>query len=436
MKVRSLVSLLVLIGIMINFTGVSAQQRVNNTKDGPKPLRFDKQKFIDTIKGNRLGAASNLDGFAAVIIKDGNLVTEVAGGQAIRSGAGLEKVDMTTSIPADVGSVFKFISFVTLLSLFEKRAAMNPALTIDKQLDESIRPYLPEAWREFVDMPPDDKLEESKATLRISKTTFRQLLSHKSGFRSVNNKSSPFNYIDLGIQQHHIGVREYSNFNAAVLTYLWPRLVNPEKAKEFDKQLDKVAHNNHAVYGKLYGDFFENWMQQNVFNVIEGGSFRPSCDPAIDFPKRNPPVAFARYYSDPLSGAKPVFWSEKANNHGCHAQGGYFISMRQLATYMANFQKNKLVSAKVRSMMYDDSTATTRDARLGWNKTLESAFITKYFDVNMIPTHGGSTTGYSGIVYLPGGYIAVGTMTGPGTSDAVRDLLKNGWAEAVRANFE
>lgn len=110
--------------------------------------------------------------------------------------------------------------------------------------------------------------------------------------------------------------------------------------------------------------------------------------------------------------------------------------MRQLATYMANFQKNKLVSAKVRSMMYDDSNATTRDARLGWNKTLESSFITKYFDVNMVPTHGGSTTGYSGIVQLPAGYIAVGTMTGPGDSDIVRDRLKNGWAEAVRANFE
>jgi len=44
MKVRPLVSLLILVGIMINFTGVSAQQRVNTTKDGPKrrmPLQTD-----------------------------------------------------------------------------------------------------------------------------------------------------------------------------------------------------------------------------------------------------------------------------------------------------------------------------------------------------------------------------------------------------------
>jgi CubicO group peptidase (beta-lactamase class C family) len=437
MKVRSLVSLLLLFGLLLNSTGVYAQ--LGGTPVGAKTLKFDKEKFIAKVKETRLGAPSPLGGYAAVIIKDGKIVAETADGLAVRGdGGALKNVPMTTYTPNDIGSNFKMISFISLLSEFEKRAAKNRALTLEKQLNSPILPYLPKAWRAWVLTPPDDTAAAAQATARIAKTTFAQLLRHKSGFRSVGNKTSSFDYIDKGIQQADIGVRSYSNFNATVLTYLWPRLMDPAKADQIEKQIEdgKVANNNHEVYGKLYGDFFENWMQKNVFDVISP-RIHPSCDPAVDFPKRTPAVVFARYYVSPLGGDNPSYWSEKDKNQGCHAQGGYYLSMRDLAAFMANYQAtNTLISEKVRKLMYDDSTAATRDDTLGWSEFLSSPFATKNFGVNSIPWKAGGNQGYTATVQLPDGYIAVGTINSPANAGTIANALKDAWVQAMIANFE
>lgn len=439
MKVRSIVSLLVLFGLLLNAGGVYAR-RGGGAQFGDKTLKFDKEKFIATIKKNKLGAGI-LDGYAAVIInKDGNIVAEAAGGMAIRGdGNGYKDTLMTTSTPNDIGSDFKLISFITLLSVFEKRAARNPALTVEKQLNQPILPYLPKAWQAFINASASKRGDDAQATARIAKTTFAQLMSHKSGFRSVTDKTSPFSYIDKGIQQADIGVRSYSNFNATVLTYLWPRLVDSATANTFDAQMEsgKVANNDHAQYGKLYGDFFESWMQKHVFDVLQPSGIRPSCDPAVDFPKRNPPVIFARYYATAQGAVNPQYWSEKDKNYGCHAQGGYYLSMRQLAQFMANYQAtNTLVSDKVRKMMYEDSNGTTQDARLGWSRIAASEFATTNFGVKRLPWHGGDNLGHTAIIQLPGGYIAVGTINGVGSGGTVVSGLIDAWAEALRANFE
>jgi hypothetical protein len=437
MKVRSFVSTLILLGLLLDATGVRAQ--LGGSQLGAKTLKFDKEKFIAKVKENQLGAPIPLGGYAAVVIKDGKIVAETAGGLAIRGdGKTLKNVSMTTSTPNDIGSDFKMISFIALLSVFEKRAAQNRALTVEKQLNSPILPYLPKAWRAWVNAPPDDNAAAAQATARIAKTTFAQLLRHKSGFRSVANKTSSFDYLDKGIQQADIGVRSYSNFNATVLTYLWPRLMDPAKADQIEKQIEdgKVANNNHEVYGQLYGDFFENWMQKNVFDVIKPG-IRPSCDPAVDYPKRTPAVVFARYYDNPLGGDNPRYWSEKDKNQGCHAQGGYYLSMRELAAFMANYQAtDTLVSEKVRNMMYDDSTAATRDDTLGWSEFLSSPFATKNFGVNSIPWKAGGNLGFTAVVQLPDGYIAVGTINGAGNAGTVANILKDAWVQGMIANFE
>ncbi|MEO6392330.1 MAG: hypothetical protein ABIP75_10795, partial [Pyrinomonadaceae bacterium] len=184
--------------------------------------------------------------------------------------------------------------------------------------------------------------------------------------------------------------------------------------------------------GQIYGDYFEEWMQDNIFGVIKP-QIRPSCDPAVDFPKANPAIAFARYYDAPVSGDNPRFWSEKQKNYGCHAQGGYYLSMRQLASFMANFQAtDTLVSEMVRNLMYNDSDP---GARLVWSHVTPSAFTAEHFGVKGIPWHGGDNLGHSAIVQFPGGYIAVGAITGPGNGGDVEAALKDAWGAAVADNF-
>jgi CubicO group peptidase (beta-lactamase class C family) len=428
MKVRSSVSLLVLMGFLLNSIGLFAQQGGLSEKT----LKFDKEKFIATVNKNKLAARTE-DGYAAVIInKEGNIVAEVAGGSAIRgNGDKIQNVPMTTSIPADIGSNFKVISFITILSLFEKRAAQNPALTIEKQLNSPIVAYLPQKWRLYVTS------SKNPDVARIAKTTFAQLMAHKSGFRKAQGSpASPFNYISTGIKQENIGTRVYSNFNATVVTYLLPRLTDSNKADNLDAQLAGAANNDHPKYGKAYGDYFETWMQSNVFDKLLPSAIRPSCDPANDFPKRKPPVIFARYYAAATGGSKPEYWSEKDNNYGCHAQGGYYLSMRQLAQVMANFlTTDNFISEETRKMMYDDSTAATREARIVWFNLNGSTVAKDHFGVNALPWHSGEGKGNTATVNLPGGYIAVGTTTGLGSSGDVFKGLVQAWEEAVKSNF-
>jgi CubicO group peptidase (beta-lactamase class C family) len=433
MKVKTTVCLLVF-GLLFNSASVLAQS--GTTQFDAKTLKFDKVKFITKVNENRLGARPPLDGYAAVIIKDGVVVAEAAGGLAIRGNGGSQGTSMSVVTPADIGSAFKLVSFITLLSVFEKRAAVNRALTVEAQLNQPILPYMPKGWQDYVKASANNNADVA----RLAKITFAQLMRHKSGFRKavvpVGKSAAPFHYISTGVKQENVGVRSYSNFNATVLTYLWPRLVDPASADKFDGQLaGKVANDDHPTYGKLYGDFFENWMQKNVFGVIQPG-IRPSCDAGVDFPKRLPFIPFARFYQNPLGGDNPQFWSEKGKNYGCHAQGGYYVSMRELAAFMANYQAtNVLISDKTREMMYDDSTAATRDDRLGWSTISASAFAKQHFGVNAIHWHWGDNLGHTAIVSLPGGFIAVGTITGTGSSSTVYESLKEAWGAAVQANF-
>ena len=439
MKIRSTASLLVVLILLLNFNVVYAQSGSKQAK----VLKFDKEKFIATVNKNKLGGGI-LDGYAAVVLKDGSFVTEVAGGFAIRGNDKVKNVAMTTLTPNHIGSAFKAISFISILSVFENRAANNPALTVEKQLNEPILPYLPNAWKLFI------LASKNPDVRRIANVTFRQLMSHKSGFRTIGfpqgTKPSPFNYISSGIKQSNVGVRLYANFNAVIVTYLLPRLVDPSTAAQIDlqMQLNKVPNNYHSAYGGIYGDFFENWMQKNIFDAVQP-AFRPSCDPAVDFPKRNPPVTFARFYETALGGQNPAYWSEKDIDYGCHAQGGYYLSMRQLAAFMATYQAtNTLISGKTRDLIYDDSTPATQDARLVWDGLVPSPFAKEHFGVNGIPYKLGSgananlTAGYANtaILLLPGGYIAVGTMTSKGDAKDVFNGLKDAWGEAIKGNFE
>jgi hypothetical protein len=440
MKIKSIASLLIAFVLLSN-SAIASAQLGGPDKFGAKVLQFDKEKFAATLK-DRLTTGEPLTGYAAVIIKNGRIVAEAEGGWAVRENwNGFTKAKMTTSTPNDIGSCMKLISFITLLSLIEKKALKDGATSINKPayLHSSIHQYLPKRWRHFVEFPPKEKtVEQQYAVKRVGSVTFAQLLKHKSGFRTHPDRYQ-WAYIERGIQQKDVGVRDYENVNATILTYLWPRLVDPAAADKIEKYIEDnhIANDDRLAYGKLYGDFFEKWMQNNVFGKITPRT-HPSCNPGTDYPKRNPPVTFALRYENPLGSENPIYGKSKEDSGGCHAQGGYYLTMRELAAFMADFQaSNLLVSEKVRKLMYEDGNEVTRDDRLGWSNTLQSPFATKHFGVNAIPYHGGDKYGHTAIVQLPGGYIAVGTVTGGNkASDAVATALKDAWGDALRANFE
>ena len=60
-------------------------------------------------------------GYQYVLIKDGKIAAEGAGGKARTGTDG--NLDMTTSTPQNIGSLTKFLTGTTMISLLEKPAA-------------------------------------------------------------------------------------------------------------------------------------------------------------------------------------------------------------------------------------------------------------------------------------------------------------------------
>lgn len=99
------------------------------------PFNFDKAAYEKGVRDAFNGKAM---GYATVLIKNGQIVSEVAGGLARNAADG--NVKMSASIPAYIGSTIKFTGGVALLHLFEsKNKYINPSgRSVDNWL-ESLR---------------------------------------------------------------------------------------------------------------------------------------------------------------------------------------------------------------------------------------------------------------------------------------------------------
>ena len=126
------------------------------------PFNFDKAAYE---KGVRTAFDGKVMGYATVLIKNGLVVSEVAGGWARNANDG--NVKMTTTIPANIGSTIKFTGGVALLHLFESKSKwINPSgRSVDNWLDMKVYVYFPKVWQDT--MHPSFK-----------QITFRKLLQH------------------------------------------------------------------------------------------------------------------------------------------------------------------------------------------------------------------------------------------------------------------
>lgn len=417
-------------------------------------LKFDKANFEATLRkeftdqdGKVTGKKGQImaKGFAVVLIKNGQIVHEFADGLAVDKPGTANDVNMTTSTPTNVGSSFKTISAISLLNYLEKN--QNAGISVDQSLDKPFWLYLPQIWQD--EIKSSKKLEVQN----IKKVTIRQLLQHKSGFCSdgeetkdamneVICKNPPtikkvHAYLQTGIESKNMGKRNYENVNITLLTYILPNLVDPSFANTVNAQVksNKIAANDYNFFGKRYGDYFEQYLQSKIFNKITP-TIKPSCDPEVDYGKIN--RKFALGYSS-LTDEKGTFWSEKKENGGCHAQGGYYLSTREFAAFMANYSATEtLISQSLRQSLYNTATPATRDNRIVWSGEINSPFITKHFKVPAIPYHGGTQIGYkTAVVQFPDNYIAVAVVNSePMSSRGLAVRLKNAWGAGMENNFK
>ena len=114
------------------------------------PPSFDKSAFEESahqaLKGKVMG-------YSFLIMKDGKLVAEGAGGKARNRADGFKL--MTTSTPQNLGSLFKFISGVTMLHILERPPAGSAGGqgSFASRLDAPVALLYPQIWQNAIETP-------------------------------------------------------------------------------------------------------------------------------------------------------------------------------------------------------------------------------------------------------------------------------------------
>ena len=369
-----------------------AQQVVTNP-----PLNFDKGRYERSV---HLAFSGKVMGYSTVLIRNGQIVSEVAGGQARNAADG--NVKMTTTVPANIGSTIKFVAGIALLQLFERIARRPGGRSMDASLSLPVYTYFPKVWQE--------KMHPS-----IKKITFRHLLQHRSGFRGLSaadfgpdGKKYYFDYLRKGVTDSNFNMRDYENANFTIFTYLIPVLNDYTLLDKFNAEVvknkwDAEAFELHQFMGKEW----DKYVTGSIFPKLTP-AINPSCNPPGEFVTRN--IVWAYYYKSVSDAGKGGTYDSLAVDGYCHTAGGWYISAYDLAAFVANFSAtDTLVSAKTRDLMFDDDNA---NEMLVWSFPLANdKAIEDKFKYKVLPYMGGDhKTAHATILLLPDNYYAVGIV--------------------------
>lgn len=422
MKPKMFLTILTLLGLMMVMTPgpqLAAQERLPPREEaGPvsggglgTPLfRFDKEAFES---GLRLRIGAHAMGYSVVLIKDGQYVTDVTGGYARNATDGL--LQMSWDIPSNIGSSIKFVTGVTVLRHFEQ-VALKGGPTVDQQLDTEIEHAMPMAWKMAADAS-------------VKKLTYRQLMRHKSGFSTadgIGDEAQSYKFHDwlTNPTQRPPGTREYQNINFMLLGYLIPGLVDPGFVAGLDQTVGALKIPADSPYIRhMLGTRFIKHMRDNIYGAITP-QINPSCNAAADY--LNKPVALM--YSSPADETSGEIWSSypQDNENHCRGQGGWYMSAKEFAIFVANFATDKLISKELREEMFNPSS---RDDRMVWSSsTAYDDWYQTTFGQGRFPFHGGDHPvgdgeAHATVVRLPLNYYAV-AVTNSGTMNS-RALTAN-----------
>lgn len=130
---------------------------------------------------------------------------------------------------------------------------------------------------------------------------------------------------------------------------------------------------------------------------------------------------------------------------GCYAQGGYWFSVAEYAAWAATFGfGDTFVSQPIRSMMFDPTSSTSRDNRLGWASIVDVqgvadfSFIMSEFGIRYLLAHDGAdpNSGHkSYFLQLPQGFYGFfSTNTREISVSQMRSGLIRAWIAAMGGN--
>jgi CubicO group peptidase (beta-lactamase class C family) len=404
---------------------VVALAGVVNAQRGPTGksttnISFNKVNFDQSLQG---AVGPNVMGYQYVLIKNGQVVSEKAGGLAHNSADG--SLAMTTSTPTNIGSVAKFLSGTAMIGLMEKPSGATPwdnGATLQQKLNRQFTTIVPNVWK-------------TGNTAGISNITIRQLLQHRSGFDDA--KASNRNVLGFlkdadGFSQPQFNQREYSNINFVLNGYLLPMYATPSFKDNLNNLVAQQNLNQSAADAyvrQLAGTAMHNLMKQRIWDKMTP-KIAPNCDGT------SLANTAALGYTSKSDSNKGAITSSMDGQGHCGGHGGYFLSSRALANYLAHFSASDLiVTSAGRNAMYNEGM--NPNDRLVWSSSTANAWLGDKFDMPNVIWSNGIAGGYRSVILrLPQNYYLVLLTNSPDLSvSQLQSAGVNAFIAGMQHNF-
>ena len=270
---------------------------------------------VEIFKEQLKTALADARGFQFVITKDGVVADTAA--------VGLGGSGRTGNLPADVNayvniaSVTKMFTAVTVIDLLQKNGL---------KVDSTIGKWLPKSW---------------SRNAAISKLTFRQLLTHKSGIRTGVTTWSSLKSVVANPPEGDTSY-SYANANFALFRAMLPKLDNPLTFEYWENGMTEAD--------------FQEWMSNLYINMVNNYVFENA-----GLSKRacvNPGSSTLTMMNEAPNNLVSVAHDDWTNTCG---GGGFFLTtmdMARIIVYMTH--SNKILSDNQRALMDDNRFGLNR----------------------------------------------------------------------------
>ncbi len=313
--------------------------------------------------------APNVMGYTFLLIKDGRFVTEGSGGLARNAADG--EMKMTTRTPQNLGSLFKFITGVTVLHVLDRPPAGSAGgnNSFETRLGAPVTLLYPQLWNSAIKWP------------KVRSITFRHLLQHRTGFRACD---TPLGCFGKRYNDRLFDVRDYENINFQLLGFLIPLYTNPELIPALNAVTKTVSEDEGDKHIQLVlSDRMDRFINQKMFSLAPG-KISASCDAENEYKATG-----AYGYISKSDKGKGIITSRKAGGKPCVGSGGYWMSIRDFGAFVAAaLHSDRMLSQQARLEMY--RTGMPDDDRLVWSSSGVDSWIADKFKMSTIIQSNGS----------------------------------------------
>lgn len=426
MKLRNLLTSFATVVILAGIA--TAQFGYTNTP----PITLAKRTFDSTMTR---GLKGNVMGYQYVLLKKGVVVSEDADGLAQNAADGNNNiaVPMTLNTPTNIGSLAKFMSGTAMLGLMQKPhgpAQYDNGLSLDMKLDRKIWTVMPNAW-----------INGMKGG--IEDISFRQMLQHRTGFddqKAANRNVLGFLKDADGFNPAQFDIREYSNINYVLNGYLLPAYSTSSAKQSWNNAQnmnDWSDAETDGMFRQAMGTNMHNLMKTRIWDKMTPKIY-PNCDATNTLSN----VAAYGYINANDATTGMINSSIDTQGH-CGGHGGYYLSARALANYVAHFAASDLiVDQEARNLMHTDNMAPAD--RLVWSFNATSGYLGTNFGMPNVAWSNGVLTsnttgdGYRAVIikFPQDYYLIVTTNSADLSADAIRIIGMNAFQEATKHNFD